>query len=64
MSDGWKFIIAVVVVISVIGGGSWWLVSKMLEKESEHCATLNAERVPSGRYGYICVDQDGRVVWH
>jgi hypothetical protein len=64
VSDGVKFLLFVLAVIVVIGGGSWWLVSLAITKEEAHCAELNAERVSSGRYGYICVTEDGRVVWH
>jgi hypothetical protein len=64
VSNGVKFLLFVLTVIAVIGGGSYWLVSWSIGKEEAHCAELGAERVSSGRYGYICVTDGGRVVWH
>lgn len=68
MSSDRKFgiVLALTVVVVLVGCivGSFMWVSNQVENEEQHCATLDAERVPSGRYGYMCVSDDGRVVWH
>jgi uncharacterized membrane protein len=69
VSSDRKFTVVFALVVSLfLGGciaGSFAWVKNEVENQEQHCATLNAERVGTGRYGqYMCVTEDGRVVWH